>query len=357
VVTIGDVAAHAGVGAATVSRVLNDSPKVSDPTRARVLAAIELLDYRPSPLARGLSLGRGHGFGVVVPFFTHASAVERLRGVVDVLTDSPYDLVLFDIESPERRDQCFADFLRRDRADGLLVMSLPPAPGALDRLAARGVPVVLVDVSGPNVSSVTTDDFVGGRMATRHLLDLGHQRIGFLGEAPDNPFGFTSSARREAGHLEELATAGVRFDQALIKHGPHERAVAAGLATELLALESRPTAIFASSDVQALGVLEAARAASISVPGELSVIGYDDVELSGYAGLTTVRQPLFESGQLGARMLLDALAGDAPAEPVTHQLPLELVVRSTTGPPPATAQAQAQTQPKPQNRPTRRSNP
>jgi DNA-binding LacI/PurR family transcriptional regulator len=107
--------------------------------------------------------------------------------------------------------------------------------------------------------------------------------------------------------------------------------------------------------VQALGVLEAARAASISVPDELSVIGYDDVELSTYVGLTTVRQPLFESGQLGARMLLDALAGNVPAEPVNHQLPLELVVRSTTGPPPNTAQAQAQ--PQPQNRPTRRSKP
>ena len=352
-VTIGDVAAHAGVGAATVSRVLNDSPKVSEPTRQRVLAAIEVLDYRPSPLARGLSLGRGHGFGVIVPFFTHASAVERLRGVVDVLADSPYDLVLFDIESPERRDQVFAEMLRRDRADGLLVMSLPPAPGALDRLAARGVPVVVVDVGGTNVSAVTSDDFGGGRMATRHLVELGHERIGFLGDAPDNPFGFTSSARREAGYVEELASARIRFDAALVRHGPHDREIARCLATELLALDEPPTAIFASSDVQALGVMEAARDASLAVPDQLSVIGYDDVELSAYAGLTTVRQPLFESGRLGARMLLEALAGRAPAEPESHQLPIELVLRSTTGPPAATPK------PKPtrQTRPTRRTNP
>jgi DNA-binding LacI/PurR family transcriptional regulator len=352
VVTIGDVAAHAGVGAATVSRVLNDSPKVSAPTRARVLEAIEALNYRPSPLARGLSLGRAHGFGVIVPFFTHASAIERLRGVVDVLSRSPHDLVLFDIESPERRDECFADLLRRDRADGLLVMSLPPAPGALERLTARGVPVVIIDVSGTSVSSVTTDDFAGGRLATRHLLDLGHRRIGFIGEPPDNPFGFTSSARREAGHLEEMAIAGVPADATLVRHGPHDREVATRLAGELLALDPRPTAIFTASDVQALGVLEAARAVSISVPDDLSVIGYDDVEVSAYVGLTTVRQPLFESGRLGAQLLLDALNGQAPPEPVSHQLPLELVVRSTTGPP-ATPTA---TTPQAQNRPTRRTN-
>src|SRR5687767_4089593 len=132
--TINDVAAHAGVGAGTVSRVLNDSPKVSATTRARVLAAIEVLDYRPNPMAQGLSRGRCQTIGAIVPFFTHASAIERLRGVIAGLDGSRYDLVLFNVESPTHRDEHFASLRRRDRADGLLIVSLPPPKSDLARL-------------------------------------------------------------------------------------------------------------------------------------------------------------------------------------------------------------------------------
>jgi DNA-binding LacI/PurR family transcriptional regulator len=329
-VTISDVAAHAGVGAGTVSRVLNGSPRVSTSTRERVLAAIEELDYHPSPLARGLSRGRCQTLGVVVPFFTHASAVERLRGVVAALDESRYDLVLFNVESPVHRDEHFAALTRRDRADGLLVLSLPPRPADLARLTAAGVPVVLVDVRGDGVPSVVTDDVEGGRMATQHLVDLGHERIAFIGEDPDNPLGFGSSAARQRGYSEVLAAAEL---PEMIAHGPHDRLVAQRITAALLDGESRPTAIFASSDVQATGVLAAARSAGVRVPDELSVVGFDDIEISAYVGLTTVRQPLFESGRLGTRLLLDALHGDgtSAADVRAHELPLELVERETTG--------------------------
>jgi LacI family transcriptional regulator len=332
-VTIADVAAHAGVGAGTVSRVLNDSPRVRDSTRARVLAAIELLDYRPNPLARGLSRGRCQTLGVVVPFFTHASAVERLRGVAAALDGSRYDLVLFNVESPVHRDEHFATLTRRDRADGLLIMSLPPPPHSLARLADAGVPVVLLDTCGRGVPAVVTDDVEGGRLATRHLLALGHERIAFIGDDPDNPLGFTAGSSREAGYRQTMAEAGVDFPAGYVCHGPHVRAVARRLTERLLARRDRPTAVFASSDVQALGVLEAARAAGLDVPGDVSVVGFDDVEVSGYAGLTTVRQPLFESGKVAARILLAALEEGHIPEAHEHRLGLELVERSTTGPP------------------------
>jgi DNA-binding LacI/PurR family transcriptional regulator len=333
VVTIADVAAHAGVGAGTVSRVLNDSPRVSDRTRRRVLDAIEILDYRPNPLARGLSRGRCQTLGVVVPFFTHASAVERLRGVVAALDGSRYDLVLFNVESPVHRDEHFATLTRRDRADGLLIMSLPPPPDSLRRLADAGVPVVLLDAHGEGVPAVVTDDVDGGRLATRHLLDLGHERIGFIGDDSDNPLGFTAGRSREDGYRRTMAEAGVPTQPGFVRHGPHVRSVARQLAGELLARRDRPTAIFASSDTQAIGVLEAARAEGLAVPGDLSVVGFDDVEVSSYAGLTTVRQPLFESGRLGAHVLLDALDNGHLPEPTEHWLTLELIERSTTGPP------------------------
>jgi DNA-binding LacI/PurR family transcriptional regulator len=333
VVTIADVAAHAGVGAGTVSRVLNDSPRVSERTRARVLAAIELLDYRPNPLARGLSRGRCQTLGVVVPFFTHASAVERLRGVAAALDDSRYDLVLFNVESTVHRDEHFATLTRRDRADGLLIMSLPPPSHSLARLAEAGVPVVLLDASGAGVPAVLTDDVDGGRLATHHLLALGHERIAFIGDDPENPLGFTAGSSREVGYRETMAEAGVKVPAGYVCHGPHVRSIARRLTEQLLARRDRPTAVFASSDVQALGVLEAVRAAGLDVPGDVSVVGFDDIEVSGYAGLTTVRQPLFESGHLAARILLDALEEEHLPEPRKRRLPLELIERSTTAPP------------------------
>ncbi|MDX6234921.1 MAG: LacI family transcriptional regulator [Nocardioidaceae bacterium] len=329
-VTLADVAAKAGVGAGTVSRVLNDRPKVSPTTRARVLAAIELLDYRPNPLARGLSTGRCQTLGVVVPFFTHASAVERLRGIVAALRGSRYDLVLFNVESPVHRDEHFDALTGRDRADGLLVLSMPPPPAHLARLRAAGVPIVLVDATGVGVPCVVTDDVEGGRIATRHLLALGHREIAFIGDETDNGFGFTSSARREQGYEEVLRAAGIRPRRSFIRHGAHERDTAIHLASQLLKLRTPPTAIFASSDVQATGVLEAARVHGVRVPDDLSVVGFDDIELSAYVGLTTVRQPLFDSGYLGARHLLDALEGRTHMVAAEHHLPLELIVRSTT---------------------------
>jgi LacI family transcriptional regulator len=332
-VTISDVAARAGVGAGTVSRVLNDSPRVSEPTRQRVLAAIELLDYRPNPLARGLSRGRAHTFGVVVPFFPQPSAVERMRGVIETLGGSRYDLVLFNVESTVERDQHFASLLRRDRADGLLVMSMPPPAAAVTSLLDHGVPVVLVDAVADGIPCVVTDDVEGGALATRHLLSLGHDRIAFIGDDPDNPFGFTSSAAREQGFRSTMAEAGFEVDERLVRHGSHDHVVGRRLTEQLLSMRSRPTAVFAASDILGLGVLEAAKAAGLRVPEDLSVVGFDDIDVSSYIGLTTVHQPLVESGRLGARLLLESLAGEAAA-PVAHELPLGLVARTTTAPPP-----------------------
>jgi len=330
-VTIREVAAHAGVGAGTVSRVLNDSGHVSADTRTRVLAAISTLDYRPNPLARGLSRGRCQTVGVIVPFFTQASAVERLRGVVAALDGSRYDLVLFDVESPEHRDEHVAT-LNRQRADGLLVMSMPLPAADLGRVAGTGMSVVLVDSRQDGFTSIVSDDVAGGDLATRHLLDLGHRRIGFMGDAPDNPFGFTSSSDREDGYRRALADAGVPVDESLVRHGAHRRDVGADLAGQLLSSPEPPTALVCCSDVQAAGAIEAARRMGRTVPGDVSVVGFDDIEMAEHLGLTTVRQPLYRSGELGMTLLLEAL-GAEPPEPTVHELDLELVRRATTAPP------------------------
>lgn len=327
--TISDVAARAGVGAGTVSRVLNGSPQVSEPTRARVLAAIEELGYRPNPLAQGLSRGRCRTLGVVVPYFTTPSPVERLRGVAAALDGSQYDLVIFNVETVAHRDDFLGTLTRRDRADGLLLMSFPPPAEALDRIVGAGVPVVLVDARREGLPGVVIDDVEGGRIATRHLVELGHERIAFIG-GDDDPLGFTASADRERGFREVMAEAGLAVDEDLVRSGTHAREVAVSIAKDLLRGDRPPTAVFATADIQALGVLEAARSLGRRVPEDLSVIGFDDIELSAYVGLTTIRQPLFESGQVATRLLLEVLGGEGAPTAHAHELPLELVVRSTT---------------------------
>ena len=332
-VTIVDVASRAGVGVATVSRVLNGHTSVRPATRARVLDAIAALDYRPSSVARSLSLGKSMVVAVILPWFTPASAVERVRGIIAGVTGSAYDVMLFDVESEDRQRHAFELFGRGDRADGLLIVSTLPPEQHLAQLRASRTPCVLVDAQHAGLPSVVIDDLVGGELATRHLLELGHRRIAFIGDTPPE-FRFSSSRDRALGYERTLERAGIELRQEYIRVGTQLLHVARSIALELLQLPEPPTAIFAASDTQALGVLEAARSLGIDVPGQLSVIGFDDIETASYVGLTTVRQPLFESGRRGAELLLRALS-NYPLPAQSEQLPLELVVRRTTAPAPA----------------------
>jgi DNA-binding LacI/PurR family transcriptional regulator len=327
--TIARVAAEAGVGVGTVSRVLNGSPSVSEDTRRRVLEAIATLDYQPSAVARALSTGRTHAVGVVAPFFTRPSVIERLRGVSRTLAGAEWQLILFDVEHAAQRREAFRSLAVRGRIDGILSISLAPTEREAGRLESTGVPIVLLDREHETLPSITIDDMEGGRMAAEHLIALGHERLAFLGDEEGNQFGFDSSAHRREGFEAAVAAAGLSLPPERVMRRPHGRDAAREAAGALLAGDDPPTAIFASSDVQAIGALEAAQAAGIAIPDQLSVIGFDDVEAAGYTGLTTVAQPLEESGALGARLLLRALAGD---DVESRRLPLAIVERATTGP-------------------------
>jgi DNA-binding LacI/PurR family transcriptional regulator len=333
-VTIRDVARHAGVSVATASRALNPNGVVNLQTRQRILTVMEELGFTPSPAARRLSLGRTLTVGVVVSFLTRPQAAERLRGVDAVLGDSEFDLVIYNVESVQKRNHYLDTLAQSQRTDGLLVMSLPPRPEAVDVLTRAPVPVVFIDVHTPSIEAmprVIGDDEAGGAMAASHLLDLGHREIAFIGDALEDPFGFTSSTDRETGFRRELAASGVVIPPDRIGHGAHGRYEARDLARRMLTDDDRPTAIFAASDTQAFGVVAAARDLGLGVPDDLSVIGYDDIEAADYVGLTTIRQQLFESGRRGAEILLAEIEGRSP-EPAIAQLEPELVARATTAP-------------------------
>jgi LacI family transcriptional regulator len=334
---IADVAARAGVGVATVSRVMNGSANVRPATRERVLEAIRALNYRPSSVARSLSLQRTMVVAALLPWFTNPSAVQRVRGIVEGLSSSQYDLMVFDIESEDRQRRAFELFDRGDRADGLLVVSTLPPEQEVERIRTARIPCILVDAVHPSLPSIAVDDVAGGELATRHLVELGHRRIALIGDPPPE-FRFEWSRDRTRGYERALRRAGITVRPEYVREGTRLLHVARAIAAELLSLPERPTAIFASSDTQAIGALEAARTLGVRVPQELSVVGFDDIEVASYVGLTTVRQPLAESGRRGAQLLLRALGG-RPVDLRTELLPLELVVRGTTGPVPAAAAA------------------
>jgi DNA-binding LacI/PurR family transcriptional regulator len=281
-------------------------------------------------MARRLSLGKTLTVAAIVPFFTRPAELERLRGVESTLAGSEYDLIVFNVETVERRDECFVDVPRPDRVDGVLIISLTPSDEDVKRFKSSGVPVVLVDTHHPDLSRAVTDDVAGGQLATQHLIDLGHRRIAYVGDLLSNPFNFTSSRDRYQGYRQALETAGIPF-QPDYHQGEHGRYEARHLTAELLALPERPTAIFAASDTQAMGVLEAARDVGMVVPRDLSVIGYDDIEIAEYLGLTTIRQSLYESGQRGVELLLKTLENQGAPE--SRVLPIELVARATTARP------------------------
>jgi len=331
-VTIRDVAKRAGVGVGTVSRVLNDSDAVRESTRSRVQAAIEDLDFSPSPLARRLSSGKAMAIGVIVPFFTNASVVRRLQGIVSVLASSEYDLVLFDVENTENNDVLLTNIVQRKLVDGMLILSLRPMDSDMERFLQAGVPAVIVDARHPELTSIFVDNVQGGKQATQHLINLGHEKIGYISDYPNNPFNFSPVHDRLQGYIFAIEEAGIPYNHEYYRVGGLDSQEARQQAHDLLNLPDPPTAIFAYSDTQAVGVLEAARDLGLHVPTDLSVIGYDDIEVAQYLQLTTIRQRLFDSGVKGAQLLLDVM-DDSIHEPIELVLPTELIIRGSTAVP------------------------
>lgn len=332
--TIRDVARLAGVGTATVSRVINNSPNVDPRTRANVLQVIAELDFHPSAVARRLSTGKTLGVGVAVPFLTRSSVVERLRGIEGALSTTGYDLIVFNVETLDRRNSVLDELARGDRVDGLILVGLSPTSAEVAKLERSGVPTVLIDAYHRRLSRVVGNDVEGGRIAAAHLLELGHRRIAFLGELPRVAFNVPASRLRHRGVRLALQRAGLTLPREYTMVGEQGRTRARELATRLLSRHRRPTGIVCASDNQALGALEAARDLGLDVPTDVSVVGYDDLEFAGYLGLTTVHQPLFESGMQGARLLQQQIAG-GNGRPTREALDVSLVRRSTTGPAPA----------------------
>lgn len=332
--SLNDVAERAGVSTATVSRALRGLPRVSEQTRARIVAIADELGYVISPSASRLASGHTHAVGVVVPSIDRWFFGQVIIGLERELRTQGYDLLLYNLGGDTGRDRFFAEMPVRRRVDALLVLSLPLTDAEVARLRALHVPVGLVGASVESFSCVRIDDVAGAMMAVRHLVNLGHRDIALISGGTDVPMHFTTPLDRRRGYLQVLAEAGIEYDPALEAAGDFTMAGGEQAMSQLLGGSRRPTAVFALSDEMAFGAMRALRRSGLRVPDDVSVVGFDDHDMADLLDLTTVAQPVVEQGVAVARLLLDQLAvgpHNEVARPVVS-LPTRLVVRGSTRP-------------------------
>lgn len=329
--TIHDVADRAGVSAATVSRVVNESGKTAEATRERVLSAIEELQYRPNRTAKSLAQGATKTIAVAVPTFTTPFHNELLKGVRSRLEHLDADLLLCDLqwEDPEAS---LKNFLNRGAMDGLLAAGLPVEGGIGEELRMLGRPVVLIGSQWPDVDSFYWDETAGARMATEHLLDQGHTRVGMITTHHE---GEIRNARIR-GYKEALLSAGIEPRDEWIVAGQTEKHAGFSEESGYEAMEALieggldVSAVFASSDVQAIGAWQALRHEGLAVPEDVALVGYDDIKVSRFIELSSVAQNMHEIGEAATDLLLHRLRGHGGPEPVSRLVTPELNVRASS---------------------------
>ncbi len=331
--TIYDIAKEASVGIGTVSRVFNNHPSVSDDTKKRVLRVANRLRYQPHPYARGLARKRTNSILAFIPFFSTFFFVEVLRGVQAGLHDLEFDLILYGVNHPDHVENSLKRNALRGRGDGLLFCSMRIPDDSEKEYLPENVPIVLIDTVHPSFDSFYIDNKQGAVAATRHLISLGHKNIGIL---LANLESYPARQRLE-GFRMAMKESGlpVREDWVRRSSSPHldgfNRETGYSLMKEFLDKKNQmPTAIVVSSDIQAAGALSAIEEAGLNCPGDLALVGFDDIELAGHLGLTTMRQPMFQMGSMAAARLVERMK-DPLLKPRQTLFVPELIVRKSSG--------------------------
>jgi len=326
-----DVAERADVSVTTVSHVVNETRHVSDELRARVQEAMDALGYRPNRLARSLRCGETHTIGVIVPDISNPFFAEVARGIEDTSFARRYSVILCNSDGDLEKELFYTGVLTSKQVDGILFVAAGMSTGRIRKLQEERVPVVVVDREIPDVSvdEVLIDNIRGGGAVTRHMIELGHRRIGCI----TGPSDLTPSAERVTGYCRALQEAGLPVDEEIILRGDfrYEGGYRAG--RQLLGRDDTPSAVFACNDLMAVGVLRAAREMGYRVPADLSVAGFDDVRLASFASpaLTTVAQPKYDMGVLATELLLGRME-DHDRPPRHRLLETRLIVRRSTAP-------------------------
>ena len=333
--TLSDVAQRAGVSVSAVSRVLSDAPsaRVSDETRRRIHDAAQELGYRPNFAARALKFARTNVVGLIVPDLTNAIFTELMRGVEDEAHRRGYMVLLARAEGMAEGEEPIPRLIGEGRVDGVLVqVGDNMRPEDLQSLVEGTLPVVFVNSIHPeHAGSVLLEDELGIRLATQHLIDLGHRRIGLISGVPDSD----TARRREAGFRTTMTDAGLDVpDDHVTRLGYDPNSGGAGMAL-LAALETPPTAVVVANVNAALGALREARRLGLRVPEDLSIVAMHDAWTAenAWPPLTTVRMPLYELGREAMAAIFDRITSGTVADVVVRDPAPELVVRESTAPP------------------------
>ncbi len=329
-VTMKDVAERAGVSVATVSHVINKTRFVSDPLRQRVERAMEELDYQPDAVARSLRRRETHTIGLIVPDNSNPFFAEVARGIEDRGFELGYSLILCNSDSRLEKELAYLDVLTSKRVDGIVFIGVTAKSQHVESLVNSGTPVVIVDRKMPSVlaDAVLVDNFHGGYEATRHLLDLGHRRIGCI----TGPSDLTPSADRVAGYRTALEEFGVGPDDDLLVKGDYYALSGERAVWRFLELDRPPTAIFACNDLMAIAAMKALADNGLRVPQDVAVVGFDDIALASYVNppLTTVIQPKHEMGTTAMEVLHKRIKGEGVETRQEILLECQLVVREST---------------------------
>ncbi len=329
-VTIYDVAKYAGVSTATVSKVVNGTGRISKGTRSRVVRAIEELQYHPSIIASALKRNQTYSIGLLVPDITNPFYAELTRAVEDEALSRDYFVLVSSTDNTPEREKRQLQLLMRKQLDGLIIAtSGEPSNDTLELLKANELRVVFIDRVVPSslYPLVATDHYTGGYQATEHLIQLGHRKLAILAE----PLYLRPSLERLKGFTAALEAYGLPHDSSpLLSRGFGAKA-GYELAQRLLLNKELPTAVFATNDLLALGLLQRFHEEGISIPGQLSVVGYDDIQMAKMISppLTTIAQPIGEMG----RIAVDYLLGKCSLSAITTLLPPKLVIRHSTAAP------------------------
>ena len=327
--TIYDVAKKAGLSISTVSRVLNNSRLANDATRRKVMHAVRQLGFVPKAEASIRARKHGGSIGVVLPFFTSPSYVQRMRGVAAGLSGCEFELAVYTVRDRSQLNGYLDVLPLWRRLDGLILMSMPLDAKRTSHLQAHGMEVVCMEFGNPHFCSIEVDNLEGGKMAARHLIERGRRRFAFIGEVgiPDHIIHL--SDLRLQGYVQGLREAGFDLPDAYISRRPYNREGVAEQATEILDREPLPDAVFAYSDLHAADILKVARRRGLRVPEDLSIIGFDGTDLADFLEMTTIDQQLDESGRLAAELLMSRIREHGrPSQNI--RLQLKVAVRGST---------------------------
>ena len=332
-VTIYDIAREAKVGIGTVSRVLNNNPKVTAETRDRVMSVATRLKYQPHAFAQALARKRSNTLSAIIPFFSNYFFIEVLQGVQETLTSLGFDLIIHGANTQEQMEDYLAKSMRKGRVDGTLIFSLPLPEKFVKEFIEKKIPLVLLDTFHPLFDSIRVDNHQGAKIAVEHLISLGHKDIGMLNAnvrsipARERLLSFRETMKHHDLPVDEKNI----FISQSVRNDGFSREAGYNDMQELLKRGSKlPTAFFVSSDIQAVGVLAALQEHNIRVPQDVALVSFDNIELSKYFGLTTMSQPMYSMGELAVKRMLERIENTSAPVSSTNFIP-DLVVRASCG--------------------------